>query len=120
MKHVIRGILLFLPKLIWNVFKWLWKIIAFIPRKIIQGFKKRRERRLERKKARKERYSPYKAIESLKALGIEAETVIITFNETDGFAWKVSKGEQAEKKKRGRKKKDDAGDDGAGKEKAEA
>lgn len=107
MKHVIRGILFFLPKLIWNVLKWLWKALTFIPRKIIQGVKKRREKRLEKKKARKERYSPYKAIESLKALGIDVEAVIITFNEDDGISWKVSKGEQVKKERKARKKKGD-------------
>lgn len=56
-------------------------------------------RRSERHKKRRERYSPYACIESLKAIGIEPEYIRITFTEETGISWDVEKGKQEKKTK---------------------
>ena len=61
-------------------------------------------RRSERRKKRRERYSPYACIENLKAIGIEPEYVHINFTEEGGISWEVEKGEKKEKKTKTRAK----------------
>ena len=56
-------------------------------------------RRSERRKKKRERYSPYACIENLKAIGIEPEYVHITFTEEAGISWEVEKGEKKKKTK---------------------
>lgn len=61
-------------------------------------------RRSERRKKRRERYSPYACIENLKAIGLEPEYIHITFTEDGGISWEVEKGEKKEKKTKTRSK----------------
>lgn len=61
----------------------------------------------ERRKKRRERYSPFACIENLKAIGIEPEYVKISFNENDGVSWIVCQGAKLEKKAKATKKKED-------------
>ena len=61
-------------------------------------------RRSERRKKKRERYSPYACIENLKAIGIEPEYVHINFTEDGGISWEVEKGEKKEKKTKTRAK----------------
>ena len=61
-------------------------------------------RRSERRKKKRERYSPYACIENLKAIGLEPEYIHITFTEEGGISWDVEKGEKKEKKTKSRAK----------------
>ena len=82
------------------VLKLLWRIIRapfVLARRAVY-------RRSERRKKRRERYSPYACIENLKAIGIEPEYVHINFTEEGGISWEVEKGEKKEKKTKTRAK----------------
>lgn len=52
----------------------------------------------ERRKKRRERYSPFACIENLKAIGIEPDYVHINFTEEGGISWDIEKGGKKEKK----------------------
>lgn len=87
-------------KAIRALFALLWRIIRApfdLARRAVY-------KRSERRKKRRERYSPYACIENLKAIGIEPEYVHINFTEDGGISWEVEKGEKKEKKTKTRAK----------------
>lgn len=49
-------------------------------------------RRSERRKKKRERYSPFACIDNLKAIGIEPDYVHINFTEEGGISWDIEKG----------------------------
>lgn len=86
-KLILKPIRAFL-KLLWVIIRWPFDLA-----------RRAGSRRSERRKKKRERYSPYACIENLKAIGIEPEYVHITFTEEGGISWEVEKGEKKQKTK---------------------